>query len=147
MTHGSHKKSIWTSFAGAVAAMAISAFAGCGESAPELIPVTGKVTLDGKAAQEGGVVFHAGMKQFLGSIQADGAYSMISASTREPGVPLGKYKATVFVTSTPKDADGKPTDLPTTISNRKYMNVASTPLEVEVVETPTAGAYDLAVTK
>jgi predicted small lipoprotein YifL len=125
----------------------VASATGCGESGPELIPVSGKVTIDGKPAKEGGVVFHDGMKQFLGAIKADGSYSLMSATTREPGAPLGKYKATVFVTSTPKDADGKPTDLPTTISNKKYMNAGSTPLEVEVVESPAAGAYDLAVTK
>jgi len=131
----------------AVTMLLTATLVGCGRSGPPLIAVTGKVTLDGQPATEGGVVFHGGAKQYLGSIRPDGTYSIISPATREPGAPAGKYKATVFVTSTPKNAEGQPIDLPKTISNRKFMNVASTPLEVEVVETPAAGAFDLVVTK
>lgn len=116
---------------------------GCGESEPASFPVEGKVTIDGKPAEEGGVIFHDGMKRYVGAIKSDGSYSMMHNG--QPGVPRGKYKATVAVTMTPKDAQGNPTDLPKTLSNARYMNPQATPLEVTVTEAPPAGAYDLAV--
>jgi hypothetical protein len=118
---------------------------GCGESKPPLLPVSGKVTIDGKPAEEGGVVFHNGLQQLIGSIQPDGAYSI--RSNKDAGAPLGKYKVTVMVTMTPKNAQGQPVNLPKTLSNKKFMSPKTTPLEVEVVESPGANAYDLAVTR
>lgn len=121
---------------------------GCGKSGPTLYPVVGKVTLDGKAATEGGVVFHdvnASTRQYVGGIATNGTYKMIH--NREFGVPAGTYRVTVFVTQTPMDANGKPIDLPKTLSNPKFMSASSTPLTVEVTESAPAGAYDLAVTR
>lgn len=118
---------------------------GCGDSRPPLFPVVGKVTIDGKPAEEGGVVFHNGEKQLVGSIKPDGTYEIMQ--NREPGAPIGKYKVTVFVTRTPKDAQGNPIGLPQTLSNQKFMNTQTTPFEFEVTESSPSGTYDLAVTK
>jgi len=125
----------------------IASTAGCGESEPEMIPVRGTVTLDGKPATEGGVVFiDAGnpMSKVVGSIQSDGTYSIISRRT--PGAPAGEYRVTVLVTKTKKDANGNYTGLPRTLSNKQFSNPNTTPLKVEVKEGAPAGAYDLAVT-
>ena len=123
----------------------MAAALGCAEDGPKLLPVKGKVTFDGKLAEEGGVSFHQGMQQLVGAILPDGSYSIMF--NRESGAPLGKYKVTVAITKTPKDAQGNPAGLPSTISGKKYLNVATTPLEIDVVESPDEGAYDLKVTR
>jgi hypothetical protein len=133
---------------GAMAVLLTAAIAGCGESGPKPILVTGKVTLDGKPATEGGVVYHdaaTGLKQFVGGIGPDGTYSV--RRKREDGVPPGLYKVTVLVTETPKNAEGIPTSLPKSISSQKFFNPTTTPFEIEVKADAPPGAYDLAVTK
>jgi len=131
----------------AIAAALLTVIIGCGESGPELISVTGKVTLDGKPATEGGVMLIDAdnpMSKLVGSIQSDGTYSVITQ--RKPGAPAGEYRVTVLVTETKKDADGNYTGLPRTLSNMQFSNPNTTPLKVEVREGAPAGAYDLAVT-
>ncbi|RIK87894.1 MAG: hypothetical protein DCC67_01335 [Planctomycetota bacterium] len=109
--------------------------------------MSGKVTLDGKPAAEGGVVFISvanPMSKLVGSIQSNGTYSIINR--QGPGAPAGEYRVTVLVTETPKDASGNYNGLPRTLSNKKFSDPRSTPLTVEVKEEAPAGAYDLAVT-
>ncbi|HEX6961100.1 MAG TPA: hypothetical protein VF175_04485 [Lacipirellula sp.] len=120
---------------------------GCGEPGPELIPVSGKVTIDGKPAAEGSVMFISTvnpMTKLIGSIESDGTYSVITQ--RKPGAPAGEYRVTVFVTETPKDSNGNYNGLPRTLSDKKFSNPNLTPLKVEVKAEAPAGAYDLAVT-
>jgi hypothetical protein len=120
---------------------------GCGDSGPPLIPVQGKVFINGKPASEGGVTFRSvdnQMVQLAGAIRPDGTYVMLH--NRQEGAPQGQYIVTVLVTETAKTADGNYTGLPRTISNQKFSNPATTPLKVEVKEGNAAGSYDLQVT-
>ncbi len=129
-------------------ALFIAAVTGCGDSGPLLLPVKGKVTIDGKPATEGGVIFKDVNKptvQFAGAIEPDGTYSMIYG--RRHGAPLGKYRVAVIVTDTKKRPDGQPTGLPKTLSNAKFSNPDRSPLEVEVKEGAGPESFDLAVTK
>lgn len=130
-----------------VSAMLTTAVTGCGEAGPELIPVKGRVTLDGKPATEGAVVFHDasnGLRKLIGAIGPDGNYSIMQ--NREPGAAAGEYRVTVLVTETAKGPDGEPTGLPKTLSNRKFFDVNQSPLKVAVKVDASPGAYDLAVT-
>ncbi len=131
------------------AILLIAVAVGCGRDVgPPLIPVTGKVTINGQPASEGGVVFrdmnHA-MVQLIGAIESDGKYSIMY--NRRLGAPPGKYRVTVLVTETKKGPDGKPTGLPRTLSNSKFSDPKKTPLEVEVKEGAAPEAFNLAVTK
>lgn len=120
---------------------------GCGDSGPPLIPVQGKVFINGKPASEGGVTFRSAenqMVQLVGAIRSDGAYVMMH--NRQEGAPQGQYIVTVLVTETAKTADGKYTGLPKTISSQKFSDPATTPLKVEVKEGNAAESYDLQVT-
>lgn len=120
---------------------------GCGDSGPPLIPVQGKVFINGSPASEGGVTFRSvdnQMRQLAGAIQPDGTYVMMH--NRQQGAPQGQYIVTVLVTQTAKTADGNYTGLPKTISNQKFSNPATTPLRVEVKEGNAADAYNLQVT-
>ena len=81
-----------------------------------------------------------------GAIDADGNYYL--ASKGKDGAPPGWYKVLVF-------ADGNTTDNnppahplpPNWLMNVKYTAESTTDLFIEVVETPSAGAYDLTVSK
>ncbi|MBA3480906.1 MAG: hypothetical protein H0T51_03730 [Pirellulales bacterium] len=133
---------------GVVTMLLTTAMIGCSKSGPSLYPVAGKVTIDGQPAKEGGVVFHDeanGMRQFVGGITPDGSYRIMHL--REEGAPAGKYRVTVFVTDTPMDANGNPTNLPRTLSDQKFMDARNTPLTVEVTDAAPVGSYDLAVTR
>jgi hypothetical protein len=126
-----------------------SASAGCSShSGPELIPVKGKVTIDGKPATEGSVMFSdmaTGLVKPLAGIEADGSYSIMH--NRQPGAPAGEYRVTVYVTETAKGPDGNFQGLPKTLSNAKFSDPKRTPLKVEVLKDAAPGAYDLAVTR
>ncbi|WP_428306220.1 hypothetical protein [Lacipirellula sp.] len=128
-------------------AVALSA-AGCGKSGPTLLPVKGKVTIDGQPAKEGGVTFHNAanqMIQLVSSIRSDGTYVMMH--NRDEGAPAGDYVVTVLVSETPMTPDGNYSGLPKTVSNRKFADPGTTPLKVEVKVDAAPGAYDLGVTK
>lgn len=122
--------------------------AGCGQSGPELIPVSGVVTIDGKPASEGGVTFYGVNDpnvQLVGSIAPDGKYTI--RRRQEEGAPAGEYRVTVLITETAKRPDGSYTGLPKTISNPRFSDPNASPLKVTVTDDAPPGAYDLAVTK
>jgi hypothetical protein len=129
--------------------------AGCGDGGPTLVPVHGRVTLDGKPLAGKSVRFHpdpgtpgsgAGA-----NTDADGNYTLLAirpGATRDmPGVPAGAYRVVVTEPMFPIDlpvqkaddpepvpAIGRPADIP-----RKrqaipsiYGNPDTTPLRVEV---------------
>jgi hypothetical protein len=120
---------------------------GCGgPPAVATVPVSGKVTLEGQPVSSGLVSFAAaddkvGAGLCTGIIGADGEYKI--SSDGKPGAPLGKYKVTVTPSMTPPPASGAP---PSPF-NARYMSSTSTPLVIEVVSNPAAGAYDLKLKK
>jgi hypothetical protein len=113
--------------------------AGCSNSGRplgKLIPVQGKVLVDGTPLSEGEVRFEplekGGDFAAKGTIQEDGTYTLTTAG--KPGVPAGKYRAIITPGySTPR---AKLLVLP------MYQGPRS-PLEVEVAENKAAGDYDL----
>jgi hypothetical protein len=133
--------------AGAVAALCLSI--GCNRtSLPELVPVTGRVVIDGKPAAEGAVVYRqqsSGAIEASGIIQSDGTYSLLQKERQ--GAQPGKYSVVVVVRRTPKNAAGEMTGLPEIVVNPKFTNPKTTPLSVEVKKDAPPGQYDLAVTK
>lgn len=116
-------------------------------SGPELIPVHGKITLDGKPLTSGGSVSFrdpSGLIQPSGAIVADGTYTLFLAP-RQEGAPAGKYKVVVFASESREEA-AKHNRLPLLTINRKYLDPKTTPLAVEVKKDAAPGAYDFAVT-
>lgn len=87
---------------GALLAMVV--FTGCGRSGPEVVPVEGTLTLDGKPLASktllftpiGGTPGHGAG----GSSNAEGRYTLravVPGATRDyPGIPPGRYRVTVF---------------------------------------------------
>ena len=135
---------------GPVACMLLGAvLAGCGESESDsnLIPVSGKVTMDGKLLTTGGSVSYresTGLIQPTGQIESDGTYTLVH--NRQVGAPPGSYRVVVFAWE-PKEETARHGGLPRLIINQKYTNPSTTPLRVEVKENASPGDYDLTVTK
>src|SRR5262245_32767411 len=84
------------------------------------------------------------------SVDSSGTYTVLTKKKR--GAPPGWYKVIVTATateSTPPTSKGplNKRPLPQSLVPGKYAQATTTPLEIEVVESPAAGAYDLTLTK
>src|SRR5262245_13848145 len=127
--------------------------AGCGKGevgGDKLVPVAGKVTVNGKPLTTGPVTFHPDTAKGnntphipVGALDAEGNYKLASAT--KGGAPLGWYKVTVTAQGPADEKD--PYAPPKYLINPKFADVQTSGLAVEVVEKPAPGAYDLKVTK
>ncbi len=130
---------------------------GCGPPGEKLLPVSGRVSVDGKPWTIGDVGFfpdstkgNPNQKAAVGKIAADGAYEVMTSG--QPGAAPGWYKVVVWATNDPAAAgnpwgpDGKLRSIKWLI-DRRYTSQDTTPLTVEVVERPAPGQYDLRLTR
>lgn len=119
--------------------------AGCGAGAAKVVPVEGGATLGGQPISSGTVTLKplaaTDAPPTVGTIK-DGQYTLVTGA--QTGAPLGKYKVTVNVT-VPSNPDD-PYSLPKSLVPKKYTDPSTTDLEIEVVASPAAGAYDLKLT-
>lgn len=125
-----------------VAALAV----GCGgESIPELHPLSGVVTRDGKPVSEGGLIFlpdpHNGSGLVVNaSVGTDGTFTGTTSRTSGkgtevlPGVPAGKYRVVYH----PK-SDGQKTGLESEIQERVSVEPGSNRLTIVLPETVPQG--------
>ena len=119
----------------------------CNRNSPETLqPVSGRVFLDGKPLHKGDVAFvpyaekgNTALKFGMGKIDAEGNYT--AKTFGDEGVKPGWYK--VMVLATENEPQESPAWVPIWLVPVKYTKPESTPLAVEVVSEPAAGAYDL----
>ena len=117
---------------------------GCG-SGSNLQKVSGKVTVDGTPLAKGSVRFipdktrgnTAGVEP-VAQIAADGTYTL--ATNGKSGAPLGWYKVSLDATEVADSARAKQAKL---LISPRFHSPETTPLSVEVISSPEAGAYDL----
>ncbi|HET6425818.1 MAG TPA: hypothetical protein VFG20_19160 [Planctomycetaceae bacterium] len=108
---------------------------GCSDSGPQLAPVVGHVTLDGKPLPRGSISLRPestkdGWEQPTGSIDADGKYAVYTQG--RPGAPPGRYRVIIFATEATHDANGAAhPGLPTSIVPAIYNDPERTPLKIE----------------
>lgn len=127
----------------------LGCLAGCQSGAPDLLPVKGRVLLEGEPVRHGGVSFHpdegqTGAHLPTGVIDSAGYYELHTSIG--PGAPRGRYKVLVFVQEQP--APGRPTPTkPRALINDKYFRAQTTDLVVEVRADAPPGAYDLQVSR
>jgi len=111
------------------------------------VPVSGTVTLDGKPLTVGVVSFAPDIEKgntnrvaCIGRANS-GKYELSTAAIQNfdngPGAPLGWYKVYID-TSAPGAEDLR--------VHPKFKDMNKTPISIEVVETPAAGAYDIQFT-
>jgi hypothetical protein len=136
-------------FGAVLAGFSTIAFAGCSSKqvGPELIPVHGTISLNGKLLTTGGGVSFrddSGLYQANGDVRPDGTYTL-SLSPGHEGAPVGKYKVVVCI-SEPREEAARHNRLPVLIINRKYLDAKTTPLSAEVKKDAAPGAYDFSIT-
>lgn len=132
-----------------IAVLCLAAFAGC-SGGPRLVPVTGKVTVNGKPAEGAIVMFHpedATQNTSSATATADGTLKPFTNG--EPGLIVGRYK----VTLTYPDPSKKPTqaqlmmgtaDVGPDLLKGKYASKANTTLSIEVTSSSTTfGPFEL----
>lgn len=124
--------------------------AGCGgEPAVELPAVEGIVTLDDRPLPRGTVSLRPDGENPTehhptGMIGPDGRYTIYTAG--EPGAPVGRYRVLVFANEEVLDDRSAHPSLPKSIVPARYRAVGDTPLEIEVLDQPQPGRYDLRLT-
>ena len=133
----------------AIAALVLF-LAGCDSSGlGRIVPVKGKVMLDGKAVPTGSLVFkpdsakgNTATFEPASQIGADGSYSLFTKEKQ--GAPLGWYKVGVVA------QEANPSDPYATMKAlvpQRYNDPETSGIAVEVVESPAADAYDLKLAK
>ncbi len=117
---------------------------GCG---PSQFPVAGTVKLDGQPLTSGSVTFHptSGSAEGIGNSEIDssGNYKLMSGG--KPGVLAGSYKVVVVASGPSNPAD--PYSIPVSMLDKKFTEVATTPLTIEVAPGTSPDKYNLEVTK
>jgi hypothetical protein len=130
---------------GLVCSLSVLSLVGCGGI--KRVPVSGKVTLDGKPLEHGMVSFvpdaskgNTVRASCSGPARA-GTFQLqsigMTPSESGAGLALGWYKVTLMT-----DLPGQPK----INVHPRFTDVNKTPLEVEVIENPEPGRYDLQLT-
>jgi hypothetical protein len=146
-------KCISRSLGRVVAFVAVLVALGCGSGGTKLnlVPASGKITLDGAPMATGIVTFlpeDSNQKFSPTGIIENGTYKLTTDG--KDGAPVGKYKVGVSPHSMGMGADAKmpePGKQPKVSLNNKFMNPTTSGIVIEIVESPAAGAYDVKVTK
>jgi hypothetical protein len=131
--------------------LVVLALTGCNSSGlGRVVPVQGKVTLNGAPLSSGSLVFkpdaakgNNSTLQPASDIAADGTYNLFTKE--KPGAPLGWYKVGVVA-----EGPASPTDpyAPRkSLVAQRYNDPETSGVAIEVVTTPAAGAYDVKLTK
>ena len=140
---------------------ALLAVTGCQEKLGKLHPVEGNVTVAGSPLTSGIVTFYpdppkpgATPINPVGNIEPDGSYKLKTQG--KLGAPAGKYKVTVTIPaqatqggSTGSDLAAPPVDeqAPPRLFSQSFESPLQTPLQIEVVASPSPGQYDLQLTQ
>jgi hypothetical protein len=127
-------------------AFGLAALAGCGGTEFQKVPVSGTVTIDGKPFSGGVLHFYPdtakgnNVRADCLSPVRDGKFNLLTTAVRDKdsgsGAPLGWYK--VYLDTT---VPGAPENI-----HPRFTGPEKTPVLVEVVENPTAGAYEIKFT-
>jgi hypothetical protein len=135
--------------AGLAAALALLS-AGCG-GGPKLVPVKGKVTLDNEPLKTGSLVLQPSSAKEpmsrppFAEIKEDGSYEVFTDG--HPGAPPGSYLVRITANA-PQSSD--PKDMyapPKSLVDKRYNEVETSKLTLEVSDGAAPGAYDLKLKK
>src|SRR5207249_4878392 len=126
---------------------AVVAAAGCGTAGGEkLVPVAGKVTIDGQPLKTGSVTFkpdasrgNKSQHHPTSAIDEEGHYEL-SVPPEKKGAPPGWYQIVVTAYDNPRPGRLK------SLIDVKYQDEKTTPLKIEVIANPEPGRYDLKLT-
>ena len=148
-----NSKSTWR-YLLAASVGAVATLVGCGDSSSNLVPVVGKVTVDGQplttGTGNGNVSFrpekgNPSRQEPAGAIDPDGTYRL--KTDGKEGAPLGRYRVMVVDVEPIDPKSGFPYGKRKSHVNYKYADLKTTDLVIEVVREPAPGAYDLKLKK
>jgi hypothetical protein len=133
-------------------ALVVALVVGCApDPVGPVVPVTGKVLLDGGPLTTGAVVFHpdankgnATLHEPRGQVDAQGNYTIFTAD--RAGAPPGWYRVSV-ISQTSTATEENPYSTPTSNIAAKYGDPNTSGLVVEVKAEADPSAYNLKVTK
>jgi hypothetical protein len=115
---------------------------GCSNT-PPMGQVSGKITVKGKPVGYGSVMFvPAAGPVASGTLDPSGAYTLTTFKPND-GALVGDHKVVVEAYTITKSRDPSMDDQANPASNKKYYNVATTPLTATVKEGPNALDFDL----
>jgi hypothetical protein len=124
-------------------ALALLASQGCERHSP-LIPVSGKVTLEGRPLVHGAVSYRPPgdltLPQPTGPLDSEGRYRLFTDGRL--GAPAGEYRVVVFAYDQPTAGAGH-RGLPRSLISDRYHQADTTPLVRQVQPNAPNGAYDL----
>lgn len=123
-------------------AFALLAVGGCGQR--DMVPLVGKVTLDGNPLKTGVVTFHNlknGPSGF-GQIGPDGGYAARTGSL--DGLRPGDYAITVSAFEAPEPATGFVEKMPQALTPARYASPETSGLNCSVRQS--SGVYDIQLT-
>ncbi len=136
----------------AVGVICATGLAGCSSERPiELVPVAGKISLEGQPIRRGVVSLRpddaGNLHHPTGKIEQDGSYKLFTIE-RE-GAPPGRYKVLVFADANTNPQTGKSAHpaMPQWLVNPRYTALETTDLSLQVVSGAAPGAYDLQLKK
>jgi hypothetical protein len=114
----------------------------------KLLPVMGKVLIDGQPLTLGQVIFQPDAEKgntlkHEPRAPIDGQGNYVAATTGKKGVPPGWYKVTLIATE-PFDKD-RPYVIPKSLIPLRYSDPNTSELAIQVVENAVPGAYDLSL--
>ena len=116
--------------------------AGCSNT-PPMGQVSGKITVKGKPVGYGSVMFVPATGPVgSGTLSPDGAYTLTTFKPGD-GALAGDHKVVVEAYTIAKSREYGADDTATPAANKKYYNVATTPLKATVKEGQNALDFDL----
>jgi hypothetical protein len=125
----------------------LSTVAGCSQPGEKLLPVSGRITVDGRPLTFGSVAFRPDASRGnttqhhpIGQIDSAGNYVLYTL--RQKGAPPGWYKVLVFADENNQGGATHPVP-PRWATHARYTREETTDIFVEVVDNPPSGAYDL----
>ena len=125
-------------FRGGFATIVITLVVGCGQSGPELFPVKGRVTLDGKPLPDAGVMFlpDGNGPSANGTTDSDGHFELMTVNSM--GAIRGTHPVVIAKRKyvPPKPGDPAPPGglVAEWYSPKKYANPTTSQLSAEVVD-------------
>lgn len=126
-----------------------AAVSGCGdEESPQLLPVNGRVLLDGAPLGPGSLSLRpepgGSWDQPAGMIADDGSYRVFTNG--HAGAPAGKYTIVVFIHEQPAEPGAAHPGLPQSLIPTRYNDPATSGLSLTITSDAPPDAYDLKLT-
>ncbi|WP_425615837.1 hypothetical protein NA78x_005769 [Anatilimnocola sp. NA78] len=112
--------------AGAVLVVALLGLAGCGNSGPQVVPVSGVVLIDGAPLSYGHIqVIPTGWRPASGSIGADGRFTL-TTNVQGDGVAVGTHKVAILA------GESITTDLTKWHAPKRYSDIKTSELTATI---------------